>query len=442
MNADAATEKRETRFLEAKEGRRAHADGVDIQVVMHSQMRFTLPAICLAALMIGVMARAAPPDPVSEGAIRVGLIVDMSGPYAYLTGEDNVAAARMAIEDFGGQVLGHPIELVYADHRSKSDVAVAQAREWFSKGQVDALLDVTGSPAALAVARIARQFNRIAMFNTAAASRLTNEACTPVTIHWAFDSYALAHVTARELVRAGGNSWYFVTADTTAGLALEKDAADVVRAEGGVVLGASMHAMNIADFSSHVLRAQRSEAKIIGLATYGPELIKAIQSARQLGVTAEGKQRLAALLIYMEDIHDLGLAVTQGLSLGAAFYWDLNDESRAWSKRFYSRRHKMPNMIHAGVYSATTHYLKAVQAAGTKQTESVMDKMRELPVDFFGTTGRVREDGRMVHDMYLFEVKKPEESSGPWDYYKLRGTVPAEQAFQPLARSTCPLIAK
>jgi branched-chain amino acid transport system substrate-binding protein len=301
---------------------------------------------------------------------------------------------------------------------------------------------VTGSPSSLAVARIARQFNRIAVFNSAAASRLTNEACTPVTVHWDFDSYALAHVTAGELVRAGRSPWYFVTSDTTAGLALEKDAADVVRAEGGAVLGSSMHAMNIDDFSSHVQRAQRSEAKVIGLATYGPDLIKAIQTARQLGVTAEGKQRLAALLIYIDDIHNLGLSVAQGLFLGAAFYWDLNDESRAWSKRFLDRRNKMPNMIQAGVYSATLHYLKAVQAAGTNKTESVMAKMRQLPVDFFGTTGRVREDGRMVHDMYLFEVKKPEESSGPWDYYKLRATVPAEQAFLPLARSTCPLIAK
>ena len=405
-------------------------------------MRLTLSAVCLVALAIGSLAWAASQEPVSEGATRVGLIVDMSGPYAYLTGEDDVAAARMAIEDSGGQVLGRPVELIYADHASKSEVAIARARDWFSKGRVDAVLDVTGSPSSLAVARIARQFNRIAVFNSAAASRLTNEACTPVTVHWNFDSYALAHVTAGELVKAGGSPWYFVTADTTAGLALEKDAADVVREEGGTVLGSSMHAMNIADFSSHVQRAQRSEAKVIGLATYGPDLIKAIQAARQLGVTAEGKQRLAALLIYIDDIHDLGLPVGQGLFLGAAFYWDLNDESRAWSKRFLDRRHKMPNTIQAGVYSATLHYLKAVQAAGTNKTESVMAKMRQLPVDFFGTTGRVREDGRMVHDMYLFEVKKPEESSGPWDYYKLRATVPAEQAFLPLARSTCPLIAK
>jgi branched-chain amino acid transport system substrate-binding protein len=405
-------------------------------------MRLTLSAVCLAALVIGSLVRAASQEPVPEGAIRIGLIVDMSGPYAYLTGEDEVAAARMAIEDFGGQVLGRPVELIYADHASKSDVAVARARDWFSTGRVDAVLDVTGSPSSLAVARIARQFNRIVVFNSAAASRLTNEACTPVTVHWTFDSYALAHVTAGGLVKAGGSPWYFVTADTTAGLALEKDAADVVREEGGAVLGSSMHAVNIADFSSHVQRAQRSEAKVIGLATYGPDLIKAIQAARRLGVTAEGKQRLAALLIYIDDIHDLGLPVAQGLFLGAAFYWDLNDESRAWSKRFLDRRHKMPNMIQAGVYSATLHYLKAVQAAGTNKTESVMAKMRELTVDFFGTTGRVREDGRMVHDMYLFEVKKPEESSGPWDYYKLRATVPAEQAFLPLVRSACPLIAK
>src|SRR5262249_32570531 len=265
---------------------------------------------------------------------------------------------------------------------------------------------------------------------SAAASRLTNEACTPVTVHWSFDSYALAHVTARELVKAGGSSWYFLTADTTAGLALEKDAADVVRVEGGDVLGSSVHALNIVDFSSHVLRAQKSDAKVIGLATYGGDLIKAIQAVRQLGVATDGKQRLAALLLYIDDIHDLGLPVAQGLFLAEAFYWDLNEESRAWSKRFYSRRHKMPNMIQAGVYSAAIHYLKAVQAAGTDRTERVMGKMRELPVEFFGTMGRLREDGRMVHDMYLFEVKKPEESSGPWDYFTLRGTIPADQAFK------------
>jgi branched-chain amino acid transport system substrate-binding protein len=405
-------------------------------------MRLTLSAVCLAALMIGSSARGAEQDPVSDELIRLGLIVDMSGPYAYLTGEDSITAARMAIEDFGGEVLGRPVELIYADHASKSDIAAAQAREWFSKGLVDAVVDVTGSPASLAVARVARQFNRIAMFSSAAASRLTNQACTPVTVHWAFDSYALAQVTAKELVKAGGSSWYFVTADTTAGLSLEKDAADVVRAEGGVVLGSSMHAINIADFSSHVLRAQRSEAKVIGLATYGGDVIKAIQAARRLGVAADGKQRLAALLLYIDDIHDLGLPLMQGLFLSEAFYWNLNDESRTWSKRFYSRRQKMPNMIQAGVYSATIHYLKAVQAAGTSKTESVMGKMRELPVDFFGTEGRVREDGRMVHDMYLFEVKKPEESSGPWDYFVLRATIPADQAFQPLANSTCPLLGR
>ena len=405
-------------------------------------MRFTLSALCLVALIVWSSARAGAEEPVSDGVVRIGLIVDMSGPYVYLAGEDTVVAARMAAEDFGGQVLGRPVEIVYADNRSKSDVAAAQAREWFNTGKVDALMDVTGSPAALAVAKVAKQFNRLAVFNTAAASRLTNEACSPVTIHWAYDSYALAHVAARELVKTGGDSWYFVAADVTAGLSLEKEAMDVVRAQGGVVLGSSMHAIGIPDFSSHMLRAQRSGAKVIGLATFGQDLIKAVNASRQLGVGAQGTQRLAALLIYIDDVHELGLSATQGLFLASAFYWDLNDESRAWSTRFYSRQGKMPNMTQAGVYSATTHYLNAVQAAGTDRTEDVMSKMREMPVDFFGTKGRIREDGRMVHEMYLFEVKKPEESSGPWDYYKLRATVPAEQAFQPLAKSACPLVAR
>jgi branched-chain amino acid transport system substrate-binding protein len=404
-------------------------------------MRRALLAACLTGLATGAIC--AQPEPgVSDNVVRIGLIVDMSGPYAYLAGEDTVTAARMAVEDFGGKVLGYPVDVVYADHRSKSDVAAAQAREWFGAGKVDALMDVTGSPSALAVAKIAREQNRIAVFNTATAPRLTNEACTPVTVHWAFDSYALAHVTARELVRTGGDSWYFVTADYTAGHALEKDAADVVRFEGGTVLGSSMHAMNIPSFTSHIERARQSGAKVIGLATVGQDLVNAIKAAQQLGVTAQGKQRLAALLVYINDIHELGLSATQGLFLTSAFYWDVNDETRAWAKRFYSRRNKMPSMLQAGVYSATIHYLNAVQAAGTDRTENVMAKMREMPVNFFGTKGRVREDGRMVHDMYLFEVKKPEDSSGPWDYFKLRATIPAEEAFQPLAKSTCPLLQK
>jgi branched-chain amino acid transport system substrate-binding protein len=404
-------------------------------------MRLALTLICLAGLTIGAVC-AEPGQGVSDNVVRIGLIVDMSGPYAYLAGEDTVTAARMAVEDFGDKVLGYPIDILYADHQGKAEVAAQQARDWFAAGKVDALMDVTGSPSALAVAKVAQQQNRIVVFNSATTPRLTNEACTPVTVHWAFDSYALAHVTAQHLVKTGGDSWYFVTADYTGGYALQKDAADVVRFEGGSVLGLSMHPMNVTNFSSHLLRAQQSGAKVIGLATFGPDLINAIRAAQQLGITAQGKQRLAALLIYINDIHNLGLPATQGLYLTSAFYWDLNDHTRAFSKRFFNRQHKMPNMLQAGVYSSTMHYLKAVQAAGTDRTEDVMAKMRQMPVDFWGAEGHVREDGRMVHDMYLFEVKKPEESSGPWDYFKLRATIPAEDAFQPLQKSACPLLEK
>jgi len=403
-------------------------------------MRLSLWSCCLVAFGIAASALGASEEKVSDGVVRIGLILDLSGPFAYLGGEGSVLAARMAIEDFGGQVLGYPIEVVTADHANTAHIAAAKASEWFDTGKVDALMEVAATSPALAVARIARQKNRIAVFNGAASARLTNEACTPVTVHWAFDSYALAHVTGAELVRSGGDSWYFVTADYGYGHALEKDAAEVVRAAGGKVFGSSMHAIGAADFSSHMLRAQQSGAKVIGLATAGADFVKAIKAAAALGVTTKGEQRLAALLGTTNDVHNLGLETTQGLYLTSAFYWDLNDESRAWSRRFFEQRQQMPNMSQAGVYAATMHYLKAVQAAGTDRTEDVMKKMRELPAEFFGKQGRIREDGRMVHDMYLFEVKRREESTADWDDLKLRATIPAEQAFRPLARSACPLV--
>jgi branched-chain amino acid transport system substrate-binding protein len=308
--------------------------------------------------------------------------------------------------------------------------------------KLDAILDVAASAPALAVAAVAKEKNKIAVFTSPGASRLTNEACTPVTVHWTYDSYALAHVTGAELVRSGGDSWYFVTADYGYGHTLEKDAAEVVRAAGGKVLGSSMHAVGAVDFTSHMLRAQQSGANVIGLATAGADFVKAIKAASALGMTGKEQQRLAALLVTMSDVHKLGLQTTQGLYLTSAFYWDLNEESRAWSRRFFERHQQMPNLVQAGIYAATMHYLKAVQAAGTDRTEDVMKKMRELPAEFFGKKGRIREDGRMVHDMYLFEVKRPAESTGPWDYFKLRATIPAEQAYRPLARSACPLVKK
>jgi len=396
----------------------------------------------LAALAAPATAPAAADEPISDGVVRVGVLLDLSGPYAYLSGEPSLLAARMAVEDFGGKVLGRPIEVVHADHHNRADQAAAMAREWFDTGGVDALMDVTGGVPALAVAKVAARSNRIAVFNSAGVSRLTNEACTPVTLHWAFDSYALANVMGTQLVREGGDSWYFVTADWTFGHVLERDTSEVVRAAGGKIFGSSMHAMSGVDFSRHLERAQESGAKVIAIATIGKDFIEAMRAAAALGIGAQGAQRLAAIMGFVNDIQVLGLESTQGLYLTTAFYWDLNDSSRAWSKRFYERAKKMPNMGQAGVYSATMHYLKAVQAAGTDRTDAVMQKMREMPVEFFGKVGRVRQDGRMVHDMYLLQVKAPDKSKGPWDLLELRATVPGDKAFRPLAQSMCPLVSK
>ena len=404
-------------------------------------MRAMLATLAATGLN-GAVSSAAPDQPVSDQVVRIGLLLDLSGPPAYLAGENNLIAARMAVEDFGGKVLGYPIEVVSADHRNLAYVAAEQASAWFDADKVDALMDVVTTPAALAVARIAKLKNRIVVFNTPGSVRLTNEACTPVTAHWTYDTYALAHIAGAEIVRNGGDTWYFVTGDYSYGYTLEKDTAEVVRAAGGKILGSTIHAIGIPDLQSHLLRARHSGAKVIGVATGGADFLAAVRAATAAGIGSDGKQRLAILGGYLNDIHKLGLSTTQGLYLTSAFYWDLNDESRAWSRRFYARRNEMPNMVQAGVYSATMHYLRAVQAAGTDRTEDVMQKMRELPVDFFGKSGRLRADGRMVHDMYLFEVKRPEESTEPWDYLKLRATVPAEQAFRPLARSACPRLKK
>ena len=401
-------------------------------------LRATLMATLIPTGLCGAVSSDVSDQAVSDQVVRIGLLLDLSGPLAYISGEGNIVAARMAVEDFGGKVLGYPIDVVVADNRNVAYVAAEQASDWFDAGKVDALMDVAATPAALAVARVAKLKNRIVIFNTPGSVRLTNEACTPVTIHWTYDTYALAHITGAEIVRDGGDSWYFVTADYAYGYTMEKDTADVVRAAGGKILGSTIHAMDAPDFQSHMVRARQSGAKVIGLATAAWYFAPAIRAATAAGIGSDGKQRLAVFGDLLYDIHNLGLAATQGLYLTSAFYWDLNDESRAWSRRFFERRKEMPNMIQAGVYSATMHYLRAVQTAGTDRTEDVMRKMRETPVHFFGKTGRLRADGRMVHDMYLFEVKRPEESTQPWDDLKLRATVPAEQAFRPLARSACP----
>jgi branched-chain amino acid transport system substrate-binding protein len=380
---------------------------------------------------------------ISDDAVRIGLLLDMSSLYADITGPGSVAAAQMAIDDFGGKVRGKPVQLVYADHQNKADIAATKAREWFDRDKVDAILDVAASGPALAVAPVAKEKNRIAVFSGPGSVRLTNEACTAVTVHYAYDTYALANSTARAVVEKGGNSWFFLTADYTFGTTLEKDATDVVNANGGKVLGSVRHPLNASDFSAFLLRAQTSGAKVVGLANAGGVTINAIKGAHEFQLTKDGKQSLAGLLVYINDVHTLGLDAAQGMLLTTAFYWDRNEESRKWSRRFFEKMKKMPNMSQAGLYSSVLHYLKAVEAAGTDETGAVMARMKQMPInDIFATNGRIREDGRMVHDMYLYQVKKPSESKYPWDYYRQVAVVPGDKAFQPLSASACPLVKK
>ena len=380
-------------------------------------------------------------DKISDGIVKIGMLLDMSGVYADIVGPGSVIAAKLAIEDFGGKVLGKPIELVVADHQNKADLTAAKAREWFDTQKVDMLADVAATAPALAALEVAKQKNKIALFTSAASSRLSNENCSPISVHWTYDTYALAAGTGRGVVKNGGDSWFFLTADYAFGTNLEKDTTDVIKTEGGRVIGAVRHPLNASDFSSFLLQAQASKAKIIGLANAGGDMINAIKAANEFGITKN--QKLAALLVFINDIHSIGLPVAQGMLLTEAFYWDANEETRKWSRRFFEKHKRMPNMAQAGTYSAITHYLKAVQASGTDETTAVMAKMKALPVnDFMTKNGQIREDGRLIREMYVFEVKKPSESNYPWDYYKLKATIPAEQAFLPLSRSVCPLLKK
>jgi branched-chain amino acid transport system substrate-binding protein len=398
--------------------------------------------VALATALLWMGCASAQSGKASDNVVRIGFLLDMSGLYADVTGPGSEAAARMAVEDFGGKVLGAPVEVVVADHFNKADVAAAKAREWFDTGRVDAILDVAASATALAVVDVAKTKDKIVVMSGPGAVRLTNEACTPTSVHYAYDTYALARTTGAATVKQGGDSWFFITADYAFGHELERDASETVKAAGGKVLGSARAPLSTADFSSYLLQAQGSKAKVIGLANAGGDFTNAVKQASEFGLTQRG-QKLAGLLVYDQDVHSLGLKATQGMLLTSGFYWDLNDETRAWAKRYFEKVGKMPNMSQAGVYSTVMHYLKAVQAAGTDATEPVMKAMRATPInDFYAKNGRIREDGRMVHDMYLFEVKKPEESKGEWDLYKLVATVPGDEAFQPLSQSRCPLVKK
>jgi len=397
--------------------------------------------IARAAFAAGLLAGfAIAPALAQQTPLKIGVLSDFSSVYSDIGGQGNVEATKMAIEDFGGQMFGKPIDMVSADVLNKPDVASTIARKWWETESVDMIIDLPTSATALAVMELSKQYEKIMIVTDAASSDITGKSCSPYTAHWTYDTYSNAHTVGSAIVKNGGDTWFFLTADYVFGHSIERDTGDVVKAAGGKVLGSVKHPLNTADFSSFLLQAQASKAKIIGLANGGGDTINAIKQAGEFGIVAGG-QNLAAIVMFISDVHSLGLKLAQGLIITEAYYWDLNDKTRAFGKRFMERMKRMPTMNQAATYSAALHYLKAVQAAGTKDTKTVMAKMRELPVkDAFTDNGILREDGRMVHSMFLFQVKKPEESKGPWDYYKLLAEVPADQAFRPLKDGGCPLV--
>jgi branched-chain amino acid transport system substrate-binding protein len=378
----------------------------------------------------------------TDGVIKIGVMNDMSGTYADLSGQGSVIAARMAVEDFGAAAKGMKVEVVGADHQNKPDVGSNVVRTWLDVDKVDVIVDVPTSSVALAVNQIVKEKNKVFLVSGAAASDLTGKACTPNTIHWTYDTWALANGTGNAIVKTGGDTWFFLTADYAFGHALERDTAAVVEKNGGKVVGKVRHPFPGTDFSSFLLQAQTSKAKIIGLANAGSDTINSIKQASEFGIV-QGGQNLAALLAFITDVHALSLKTAQGLIMTEAWYWDLNDNNREFTKKFIAQnKGSYPTMVHAGVYSAVTHYLKALEALkNDADGAAVVKKMKELPTDdrLFGK-GEVRADGRKIHPMYLFEVKKPAESKGPWDYYKVRATIPASEAFRPLKDGGCPLV--
>jgi len=377
--------------------------------------------------------------PASAQGVKIGILNDQSGVYADYGGKYSFEAAKMAIEDFGGSVLGQKIEIISADHQNKPDLGASIARRWYDVENVDMITELTTSSVALAVHELSAAKKKIDIVVGAATSRLTGDACTPYGFHWAYDTHALAVGTGGALTEAGGDTWFFLTADYAFGYALEEDTGKVVKAKGGKVLGAVRHPLNSSDFSSFLLQAQSSKAKIVGLANAGLDTTNSIKQAAEFGIVAGG-QKLAGLLLTLAEVHGLGLQAAQGLVLTEGFYWDRNDQAREFSERFMKRTGRMPNMIQAGTYSATLQYLKAVKAANSKDSDAVAKKLKELPVDdMFAQGGKVLANGRMVHDLYLFEVKKPSESKKPWDYYKMIATVPGDKAFATVADSGCPL---
>lgn len=377
---------------------------------------------------------------ISDGKVKIGILNDQSGVYADFGGKSSVEAAKMAVEDFGGKVLDMPVEIVDADHQNKPDIASNIARQWYDTEQVDAIMELTTSSVALAVQAVAKEKKRIDIVTGAATTDLTGKACSPYGFHWAYDTHALAVGTGGALVKQGGDSWFFLTADYAFGYSLEQQTSDYVKASGGTVVGSVRHPLSTQDFSSFLLQAQSSGAKVIGLANAGLDTSNAIKQAAEFGIT-QGGQHLAALLFTLAEVHGLGLEAAQGLTLTEGYYWNRDDESRAFAKKFFARTGKMPNMIHTGTYSAVLQYLKAIQKAGTDETEAVAKQLHEMPVDdVFGRGGTVGPNGRMIHDMYLLQVKKPAESKEPWDYFNVLATIPGKEAYIDPAKSGCDLV--
>lgn len=372
--------------------------------------------------------------------LRIGVMTDLSGQFSHESGQGAVAAVKMAVADFGGSVLGRPIEVVVNDHLNKPDVAASKAREWFDTQDVRMVNNLINSGVALSVINVAKEKDRIAIVNGSGSSRITGDACTANSIHYAYDTWALANGTGTAIIQQGGDSWFFLTADYAFGHALEADTTAAVKARGGKVVGSVRYPIVTSDHSSFMLQAQASKAKVVAIAGSGQSFINAVKSAHEFGLTKGNKQILAGLLVWVTDVDALGLEIAQGLTLTAGFYWDRDEATRKWSKRFFDQVKRMPTMGDAGDYSSTLHYLNAVKAAGSDDTKAVMAKMKATPInDMFAKNGRIRVDGRMVHDMYVYEVKKPSESKYAWDYYKLKSVIPADKAFRPLADGGCPL---
>ena len=403
----------------------------------------TLFSTLMAAAIVSVGTLSGAAQAQEAKPFRLGAMVDMSGIYSTLGGQGMVNSVKMAVEDFGGKVLGRPIEVLSANYQNKVDIASARAREWIDRDDVQMIIESSDSASALAMQKIGREKKRIMIFSGSASSVLTNAECSPYGVHYVYDTYALAHGTGAAVTKAGGDSWFFITADYAFGQALEKDTSEVVLANGGKVLGSVRAPLNSPDFSSYLLQAQSSKAKVIGLANAGTDTQNSVRQASEFGIIQAG-QKMATLLVFLTDIKGMGLPVAQGLMFTNGFYWDRTDDTRAFAKRWGARNNgAMPTMVQAGAYSATMHYLKAVAAAGTEDADAVSAKMKELEInDFFATKGKIRADGRMVHDMYLAEAKKPSESTGPWDLLKINAVIPGDQAFRPLSESVCPLVKK